>query len=52
MNIWKYAGDNEKEEAERLPILFFIHGGAFVHGTGCDFNGTGLATLNKAIVVT
>ena len=32
LNIWV----PEKEEEERLPVFFWIHGGAFTNGTGSD----------------
>ena len=36
----------------RLPVLLFIHGGSFVTGTGSDFDGRNLASMNNVIVVT
>jgi len=36
----------------RLPVMVFIHGGAFVTGEGSDYNATELATQGKVIVVT
>jgi para-nitrobenzyl esterase len=36
----------------RLPVILYIHGGAFVGGTGETFDPTGLVTGGPAIVVT
>jgi len=36
----------------RLPVMVFFHGGAFVVGESSDFNGTLLATQGKVIIVT
>ena len=35
-----------------LPVLFWIHGGAFVTGGGADYDGAFLAARGPAIVVT
>ena len=35
-----------------LPVLFWIHGGAFVTGGGADYDGTFLAAQGPAIIVT
>ncbi|MGV7219306.1 carboxylesterase/lipase family protein [Bradyrhizobium sp. UFLA05-112] len=35
-----------------LPVLFFIHGGAFVTGGGADYDGGFLAAQGPAIIVT
>lgn len=35
-----------------LPVLFFIHGGAFVTGGGADYDGAFLAARGPAIIVT
>lgn len=34
------------------PVLVFVHGGAFVSGSGADIDGSRLATLGDIIVVT
>ena len=46
LNIWKPAGSSEK-----LPVLFFIHGGSLTSGqpSYCDYNGESLA--KKGIIV-
>ncbi len=47
LNIWAPA------EADRaLPVLFFIHGGAFVTGGGADYDGSFLAAHGPAMIVT
>lgn len=47
LNIWTPA------VAERpLPVLFFIHGGAFVTGGGADYDGAFLAAHGPAVIVT
>lgn len=35
-----------------LPVLFFIHGGAFVTGGGADYDGAFLAPRGPAVIVT
>ena len=52
MNIWRTA--NSIDEPEGLPVLVFIHGGAFFMGTGRDprLNGELLALEQEIIVVT
>lgn len=47
LNIWVPA----KAEGP-LPVLFFIHGGAFVTGGGADYDGAFLAAHGPAVVVT
>ncbi|MDA9510367.1 carboxylesterase [Bradyrhizobium sp. CCBAU 11386] len=47
LNIWTPA------EADRpLPVLVFIHGGAFVTGGGADYDGAFLAARGPAVIVT
>ena len=52
LNIWRTA--NSIEAPEGLPVLVFIHGGAFFFGTGSDpkLNGELLALEQEVIVVT
>ncbi len=47
LNIWTPAGVDRP-----LPVLFFIHGGAFVTGGGADYDGGFLATHGPAVIVT
>jgi para-nitrobenzyl esterase len=49
LNVWVPAGADEK-----LPVLFWIHGGAFFQGSGGDdfHDGAKLATVARAVVVT
>jgi para-nitrobenzyl esterase len=35
-----------------LPVLFWIHGGAFVTGGGADYDGSHLAAQGPAVIVT
>lgn len=35
-----------------LPVLFFVHGGAFVTGGGADYDGAFLAARGPAVIVT
>jgi para-nitrobenzyl esterase len=37
---------------EKLPVLFWIHGGGFVDGAGSDYDASKLAARGKVIVVT
>ncbi|UGX95635.1 carboxylesterase family protein [Bradyrhizobium barranii subsp. barranii] len=47
LNVWTPA------VADRpLPVLLFIHGGAFVTGGGADYDGGFLATHGPAVIVT
>ncbi len=47
LNIWTPA------TVERpLPVLFFIHGGAFITGGGADYDGAFLAAQGPAVIVT
>ncbi|WP_439408690.1 carboxylesterase/lipase family protein [Bradyrhizobium sp. DASA03076] len=47
LNIWTPVGADRP-----LPVLFFIHGGAFVTGGGADYDGTFLAAHGPAVIVT
>jgi para-nitrobenzyl esterase len=47
LNIWTPA------TIERpLPVLFFVHGGAFITGGGADYDGAFLAAQGPAVIVT
>jgi para-nitrobenzyl esterase len=48
LNIWAPA------DGERLPVLFFIHGGSLAHGAGSEslYNGARLALGKQLVVVT
>ncbi|WP_298242432.1 carboxylesterase family protein [uncultured Bradyrhizobium sp.] len=46
LNIWAPAADRP------LPVLFFVHGGAFVTGGGADYDGAFLAAHGSAVIVT
>ena len=52
LNIWRTA--NSIDAPEGLPVLVFIHGGAYFMGTGSDprLNGELLALEQEVVVVT
>jgi para-nitrobenzyl esterase len=47
LNIWAPERCDQP-----LPVLFWIHGGAFVAGAGSDYNGGFLAAHGPAVIVT
>ncbi|MET4799895.1 carboxylesterase family protein [Bradyrhizobium sp. LB11.1] len=47
LNIWT-PGSADRP----LPVLFFIHGGAFITGGGADYDGAFLAAHGPAVIVT
>jgi para-nitrobenzyl esterase len=47
LNIWTPAAADRP-----LPVLFFIHGGAFLTGGGADYDGAFLAAHGPAVIVT
>ena len=49
LNVWTPAADDT-----RRPVLVWLHGGAFISGSGRDpvFDGTRLATRGDVVVVT
>ncbi|MFM8445698.1 MAG: carboxylesterase/lipase family protein [Methylococcus sp.] len=51
LNVWR---PRNLAENAKLPVLVFIHGGAFVGGSGADalYDGTYLAAHHRAILVT
>ena len=46
LNIWTPAVDNQKR-----PVMFFIHGGGFVTGTGAGLDGSRLVLRGDVVVV-
>jgi len=40
------------ERGRRLPVMVWIHGGAFTGGTGSDYDGAAIAAKGDVIVVT
>ncbi len=49
LNIYVPAGATA---ASKLPVMVWIHGGAFVDGEGADYDGSPLATQGNVVVVT
>ena len=47
LNVWTPAGS----AGEKLPVLFWIHGGGFVHGAGSEFVFDGEAMARKGIIL-
>jgi para-nitrobenzyl esterase len=48
LNVYRPA----RPAHERLPVLFWIHGGGFSNGSGDEFDGSLLAETNNIVVVT
>jgi para-nitrobenzyl esterase len=46
LNIWTPGVDSSKR-----PVMFFIHGGAFVTGSGASFDGSRLALRGDVVIV-
>ena len=53
LNVWTPAADNA-DNAERRPVMVWIHGGAFIGGAGTSqlYRGTHLASRGDVVVVT
>lgn len=47
LNIWKPATTSKKT---KLPVMVWIHGGAFVFGSGAGFSGTAFAKQDVLLV--
>jgi para-nitrobenzyl esterase len=47
LNVWSPAPDEHKR-----PVLFWIHGGGWVMGTGAQYDGSRLASRGEVVVVT
>ena len=47
LNIWTPA---DATETSKLPVMFWIHGGAFLHGSGSEFDGEGLCKKGVILV--
>jgi len=56
LNVWAppYPPDDIPSGEERLPVMFWIHGGGNSLGSGSQevYNGSAMATTHKVIVVT
>ena len=52
LNLWRAT--ESKEVDTKRPVLFYIHRGGFVQGSGADpmFNGAKLAAAAGAVVIT
>ena len=46
LNIWKPA----EEPAEKLPVFFWIHGGAFLHGCGAEKEFDGEQFVKNGVI--
>lgn len=46
------APKNAKASREKLPVIFWFHGGGFIDGSGSDYDASKLAAQGKAVVVT
>lgn len=46
LNIWTAA-----QKAEKLPVLFWIHGGAFLHGCGAEKEFDGEAFAKQGVIL-
>ncbi len=51
LNVSSPAADLSPD-AERRPVLVWVHGGAFVTGSGAPYDGRHLAALGDVVVVT
>jgi len=49
LNVWRPRG---ADRDDRLPVMFWIHGGALVNGTGAGYDPTGMVETGHIIVVT
>lgn len=54
LNIWRPSGANTPDADSKLPVLVYIHGGAFTLGSGneAQYDGAVLAATRNVIVVT
>ena len=48
LNVWAPANP----ASEKAPVLFWIHGGSFVGGSGREFDGQALSEATGAVVIT
>jgi len=53
LNIWRPSGDNTPDADSKLPVMVYIHGGAFALGAGSEsqYDGSHLAATRNVIVV-
>jgi len=53
LNIWRPSGDNTPNADSKLPVMVYIHGGAFAFGSSTEphYDGGVLAATRNVIVV-
>ena len=49
LNVYVRA---DLKRSKRLPVMFWIHGGSFLHGSGRKYSGASLAAHESVVVVT
>ena len=47
-----YTPTVDSGQAQKFPVMFYIHDGQFMHGSGNDFPGQQLAANGQVVVVT
>ena len=47
-----YTPTVDSGQAQKFPVMFYIHDGKFEHGSGNDFQGHQLAANGQVVVVT
>lgn len=54
LNVWApaFTADSVPSDADRLPVMVFIHGGSNIWGYGGQYNSETLATRHNMVVVT
>ena len=46
-----YTPTVDSGQAQKFPVMFYIHGGQFAHGSGNEFPGHQLAANGQVVVV-
>lgn len=52
LNVYRPSGSEVLNDDGPLPVMFWIHGGAFIEGTGPLYNATSLSVSQRVVVVT